>query len=81
MMMEEIEILKKTIEKQTYTIVDDLKTELDKRNIGGDTYQATMASEEVKRVHEMMCTTLISINSNVNGRVVYDYPAFQYFFK
>ena len=40
-MMAEIEILKKRIEKQTCAIVDGLKTELDKRNICGDTYQAT----------------------------------------
>ena len=42
MMMAEIEIIKKTVEKRTCAIVDGLKTELDKRNIGGDTYQATM---------------------------------------
>ena len=42
MMMAEIEILKKTIEKQICAIFDGLKMELDKRNMGGDTYQATM---------------------------------------
>ena len=36
-MMAEIEILKKRIEKQTCAIVDGLKTELDKRIISGDT--------------------------------------------
>ena len=81
MMMTEIEILKKMIAKQTCAIVDGLKTELDKRNIGGDTYQATMVLEEVKRAHEMMYTKLSSITSNVNGRVVYDNPTFQVFFK
>ena len=45
MMMTEIEIMKKTIENQICAIVDGLKTELDKRNIGGDTYQATMVLE------------------------------------
>ena len=42
MMMAEIEILKKTIAKQTCAIVDGLEDGLDKRKIGGDTYQATM---------------------------------------
>ena len=79
MMMAEIEILKKTIAKQIFTIVDGFKMELDKRNIGGSTYQATMVLEEFKRAHEMMYTKLSSINSNVNGRVVYYNPAFQVF--
>ena len=81
MMMAEIEIMKKTTAKQTCNIVDGLKTELYKRNIGGDTYQAIMVLEEVKRLHKMMYTKLISINSNVNVRVVYDNPLFQLFFK
>ena len=81
MMMAEIEILKKTIENQTCAIVDGMKTELDKRNIGGDTYQATMVLEEVKIAHEMVYTKLSSINSNVNGRSVYNNTAFQDFFK
>ena len=81
MMMAEIEILKKTIAKQTCAIFDGLKTELDKRNISGDTYQATIVLEEVKISHEMMYTKLRSITRNVNGRVVYDNPAFQYFFQ
>ena len=70
MMRAEIEILKKVIENQTWAIADGMKTELDKRNIGGDTHQATMVLEEVKRSHEMMYTKLSSITSNVNGRVV-----------
>ena len=81
MMMAEIEILNKTIAKQTCAIFDGLKTELDKRNIGGDTYQATMVLEEVKIAHDMMYTKLSSITSNVNGIVVYDNPTIQYFFK
>ena len=81
MMMAEIEILKKTIAKQTCAIRDGLKTELDKRIIGGDIYQATMLLEVVKREHDMMYTKLRSINSNNNGSFVYSNPAFQYFFK
>ena len=54
MMMAEIEILKKMIAKQTCAIVDGLKTQLNKRNIGGYTYQATMVLEDVNRAHEMM---------------------------
>ena len=61
---------KKTIEKQTCAVVDGLKTELDKRKIGGDMYQDTMVLEELKIEHEIMYTKLISITSNVNGRVV-----------
>ena len=81
MMMAEIEILKKIIAKQTCAIVDGLKTELGKRNIGGDTYQATMVLEEVKRAHEMIYTKLRNITRTVNGRVVYDNHAYQVFFK
>ena len=80
-MMAEIEILKNNIAKQTYAIVDGLKTELDKRNICGDTYQATMVLKEVKIAHGMMYTKLSSINSNVNVRVVYNNPAFKYIFQ
>ena len=79
MMMAEIETMKNAISKQTCAIVDGLKTQLDERNIGGDTYQATMVPEEVKRAHRMMYTKLSSINRNVNVRVVYYNPAFQYF--
>ena len=79
MIMVEIEILNKTIAKQACAIVGGLKKELDKRNICGDTYQATMVLEEVNRAHETMYTKLSIITSNVNGRVVYDHPAFQYF--
>ena len=70
MMMNEIEITKKIIAKQTCAIFGGLKTELDKCNIGGDTYQATMVLEEVKIAHEMMYTKLSSITSNVNSIVV-----------
>ena len=81
MMMAEIDFLKKMIAKQTCSIVDGLKTELDKRNIGNDTYQATIILEELKIVHEMVYNKLSSITINVNGRSVYDNPAFQDFFK
>ena len=81
MIMAEIEILKKTIAKQTWAIVDGLKTELDKRNIGGDTYQATMVLEEVTRAHDMMYTKISSITSNINGKVLYNNPVFRFFFK
>ena len=67
------------IENQTGAIVDGLKTQLDKRNFGGYTYQATMVLEDVKIAHEMMYTKLSSITSNVNVRVVYDNLAFQDF--
>ena len=54
MMMVEIEMMKKTISEQTCAIVDGLKMELDKRNIGGDTYQDKMVLEEVKRAQEIL---------------------------
>ena len=73
--------MKKTIAKQTCAIVDGLKTELDKRNIGGDTCQDTMKLEVVKRAHEMMYTKLSSITRNVNGIIMYNNPEFHYFFK
>ena len=70
MMMAKIELMKKTIAKQTCDIVDGFETELDKCNSGGDTYQATMVFEEMKIAHEMVYTKLSSINSNVNGRSI-----------
>ena len=73
--------MKKRISNQTCAIVDGLKTELDKHNIDGDTYHAKMLLEEVKRAHEMMYTKLSIITSNINGRVVYDNPAFHDFFQ
>ena len=76
MMMAEVEIPKKTIEKQTCAIVDSLMKKLDNCIMGDGTYQATMVFYEVKRAHEMMCTKLSSITSNVNGSVMYDNPAF-----
>ena len=79
MRVEKIEILKKTIANQTCAIFDGLKTELDKRNIGAETYQDTMVSEEVKRANAMMYTKLSIITSDVNGRVVYNNPTFQDF--
>ena len=77
--MAEIEIMKKTIAKQTCAIVDGLKMYLDKRKIGSDTNQDTMVLEEVKKVHKMIYTRLSSITINVNGRVVYDNPVFRFF--
>ena len=56
-----------------------MKKELYKRNMGGDTYQATMVLEEVKIAHEMMYTKLSSMTSNVNGRVMYNNPAIKLF--
>ena len=81
MMTSAIEIMKKILAKQACAIVDGLKMELDKRNIGSDTYQAKMVSEEVKRAHQRMYTKLSSITSKVNGRVVYDNPLFQDLYK
>ena len=57
-MMAEIEMMKKTIANQTCAIVDGLKTDLAKCNIGGDIYQTTMVLEEVKRADEMMYTKM-----------------------
>ena len=70
MMMAEIETMKNTISKQTCATFDGLKRESDECNIGGETYQATMVSEEAKRAHNMMYTKISIITSNVNGRVV-----------
>ena len=70
-------MIKKNIAEQTCAIGDGLKMELDKRNISGDTYQATMVLEEVIRVHETMYTKLSSITSKVDGRVVYDSIVFK----
>ena len=78
MMMAEIGILKKTIANQTCAIVGGLKTKLDKRNIGGDIYQATMVFLDVEKAHEMIYNELGSITRKVNDRVMYDNPEFEF---
>ena len=60
MIMAEIEKLKRVIAQQMCAIVDGVNAELDKRNIGGDSYQATMVLDEVKR-RMLLC----SINSAI----------------
>ena len=40
MLMDEIEALKEDFEKQTTNIVEDMRTELNAWNVGGDLYKA-----------------------------------------
>eukprot|EP00560_Eucampia_antarctica_P009375 CAMPEP_0197827792 /NCGR_PEP_ID=MMETSP1437-20131217/4501_1 /TAXON_ID=49252 ORGANISM="Eucampia antarctica, Strain CCMP1452" /NCGR_SAMPLE_ID=MMETSP1437 /ASSEMBLY_ACC=CAM_ASM_001096 /LENGTH=155 /DNA_ID=CAMNT_0043428779 /DNA_START=188 /DNA_END=655 /DNA_ORIENTATION=- len=66
--MAEIEKLKRMIAQQTCAIVDGVKAELDKINIGGDSYQTTMVLDEVKKAHAIMFNKLSDITRNVNKR-------------
>ena len=69
MMMVEIEKLKMGVAHQTCTIVEGMKTELDKRNTGGDSYQATMVFDEVKRADGELLNKLNGITISVSGNV------------
>ena len=84
MMMVEIEKLKMGVDHQTCTIVEGMKTELDKRNIGGYSYQATMVLDEVKRAHDELLNKLNGITISVAGnsnRNVHEDPAFDAYFQ
>ena len=56
--MVEMEELKYVLRKQRQDIVMDLQEELDRRYVGGDTYQENGILEEVKRVHGRMMEAL-----------------------
>ena len=65
-MMSEMEVLKEVILSQKGDILYGLKEELNKRNIGGDTFQANGILEEVNRVHSRMMEVMKPGNSNSN---------------
>ena len=52
MLMAYIEALKADFEKQTTHIVEDMKTELNARNVGGDLYKAGFFLDEIKAANE-----------------------------
>ena len=52
MLMAEIEALKAEFEKQTTNIVEDMKTELNARNIDGDLYKAGCVLDDIKAANE-----------------------------
>ena len=49
-MMAEMEVLKVDFEKQTTHIVEDVLTELNDQNVGGDLYKAGCVLEKTKRL-------------------------------
>ena len=53
-----MEELKYVLRKQRQDIVMDLQEELDRRYVGGDTYQENGILEEVKRVYGRMMEAL-----------------------
>lgn len=73
MMIAEIEKLKKEIIQQTCDVVDCMKAELDKCNIGGELYQANMVLDEVKKAHDFMLNKVGAITTNVD-RIISNEP-------
>ena len=52
MLMDEIEALKEDFEKQTTNIVEDMRTELNAWNVGGELYKAGCVLDEIKAGNE-----------------------------
>ena len=52
MLMAEIEAFKAYFEKQTTPIVEDMRTELNARNVGGDLYKVGCVLGETKAANE-----------------------------
>jgi hypothetical protein len=48
--MSELQLLKASFEKQTITVIEGMREELDKRNIGGDAYRSDCILQESERL-------------------------------
>eukprot|EP00957_Ditylum_brightwellii_P053296 4040751-Ditylum_brightwellii.AAC.1 len=61
--MAEFEYLKDQMHLWSLEVVDGIKNELDKRNIGGQAFQAAQILDEVKNTHTQMISTLTNIGN------------------
>eukprot|EP00957_Ditylum_brightwellii_P109638 8362261-Ditylum_brightwellii.AAC.1 len=65
--------MKAKLEQQLEKILVGIGEELDRRNVGGQAYQAARILEEAKGVHQQMTDTLKEINNmHVNSQLAAD---------
>jgi hypothetical protein len=67
-LLNEMAALRKVLTGSTSEIVVAMKTELNLRGIGGETFQANQVLDDVKRVHEQM-HELMRMGGNIEGPV------------
>ena len=67
MLMAEIESLNAASEKQTTHIVEDMRTELNDRNSGGDLYKAGCVLEEIKAANESFLGKIKDLSGTNTG--------------
>ena len=74
MFMSEIESLKATFEQQKRDIYQEMRNELNERNVGGDLHKSGCVLEEIKAANEYFLSKLENLsgksNSNYEGEVV-----------
>ena len=58
MLMSELQELKASFEKQTMSVIDGLREELNKRNVGGDAYRADCVLDEIKAANDSFLSKL-----------------------
>ena len=59
MLMSEIQTLKTSFQQQTITVIEGIREELNKRNVGGDSYRAECILEDIKKANDSF---LIKLN-------------------
>ena len=74
MLMSDIESLKATFEQQTRDIFQEMRNELNERNIGGYLHKAGCVLDKIKATNEYFLSKLQNVlgkyNSNYDGEVV-----------
>ena len=65
--MDEIEALKAEFEKQTTHIVEDMRTELNARNVGGDLYKSGCVFDDIKAANESFLGKLQYLSGKNTG--------------
>ena len=66
-MMAEIEASKAEFEKKTTHIVEDMRTELDSRNVGGNLYKAGCVLDDIKAANESFLGKLQYLSGTNTG--------------
>ena len=70
MLMAEIEALKADFEKQTTHIAEDMRTEINAWNVGGDLYKAGCVLDEIKAGNESFLGKLQYLSGTNTGEDV-----------
>jgi hypothetical protein len=68
MLMSELQLLKASFEKQTTTVIEGMREELDKRNIGGDAYRSDCILQEIRAANESFINKLERLSPSQNLR-------------